>query len=738
MANNINNTDSGNTFIQLNNRYADPDQWLQIVSKLSDLTAEDFDKRVDLEKSMLRLRLTNEDIIFLKDKKQREAAFQESIRQQNALIDRAAEANLERIKKEKEAAFQAAIENGEELTKERIDEIEDEFNLRAKEEEELRKERKKKAKKDSEEELKKDIANIKSKAKAEVDARSKNLFSLNAEDRKNAWKDVGKGHKDKDGNDIKRNPLTVADDIVKGLANLAKQLNNQIDTIASKKSAIDTRLQGARLEKQFNGSYWDKISSDITEIAGVSPYIKQSAVVEKISSMVDQGIAFNLEQRAVIDTLKDKIATTFEATNATLLRLIRIQQQDTTAARLGMESSLTAFLNNMYETTEYMKGIADSVKGSLEEAMSLMSGENALSFEYQVQKWMGSLYSVGMNQTSAQNLAGVIGQIAAGQLQGLTSGGTSNLAIMAANRAGLSISEMMAKGLDESATNKLMEAMVEYLGDIYSETKGNNILQQQFASIFGMTASDLKAVANLSSSTKTVAKHGLNYSQALNRLYSMTGSIGKRTSMGEMMSTMKDNVMYSTAGGIAANPYLYGLNTMSNLLDTFVGGMPIPFVNTLLGGVDLHTTVADLMRVGAFSTSILESLGKMISGGTNMGFDTTGILNRIGVNNKNSTFVTRGTGAGLTTMKGLQYSSSGTTAANGSANDIVSKTMTDAADSQNSQLAEATDSQDEITIKDVNANVVQIYELLERVVNGTDSLHVVTDYNAVSTIGGRF
>ena len=51
-----------------------------------------------------------------------------------------------------------------------------------------------------------------------------------------------------------------------------------------------------------------------------------------------------------------------------------------------MEAALNAFLNNMYETTEYMEGIAKTVKGSLEEAMSLMTGENALSFEYQVQK----------------------------------------------------------------------------------------------------------------------------------------------------------------------------------------------------------------------------------------------------------------------------------------------------------------------------------------------------------------
>lgn len=128
------------------------------------------------------------------------------------------------------------------------------------------------------------------------------------------------------------------------------------------------------------------MTADITGMAGVSPLIKQSAIADRVATMVGQGIAYNVEQRAVLQELSGKIATTFDAANGTLLRLVRIQQQDTTAGRLGMESALTAFLNNMYETTEYMSTLATSVKSNLEEAMSLMSGENALSFEYQIQK----------------------------------------------------------------------------------------------------------------------------------------------------------------------------------------------------------------------------------------------------------------------------------------------------------------------------------------------------------------
>ena len=128
------------------------------------------------------------------------------------------------------------------------------------------------------------------------------------------------------------------------------------------------------------------MSTDIRNVAGISPLIKQESVVSNLEKLVGQGISFDVEQRAFLETIKDKIATTFEAADGTLLRLVRIQQQDTTAARLGMASALTSFLNNMYETTEYMQSVAKSVRNSLQEAEALMGSKSAAAFEYQVQK----------------------------------------------------------------------------------------------------------------------------------------------------------------------------------------------------------------------------------------------------------------------------------------------------------------------------------------------------------------
>ena len=136
---------------------------------------------------------------------------------------------------------------------------------------------------------------------------------------------------------------------------------------------------------------------------------------------------------------------------------------------------------------------------------------------------MGSLYSVGFQNTSG--LSGALGKLAAGDISGVTDGGYGNLLVMAANRANLSIAEILANGLDDSETNKLMKAMVEYLGEIYAETKNSKVVAQQYANVFGLTASDLKAAANLYGSTETISKNNLNYNGMIGRLQSMASSM---------------------------------------------------------------------------------------------------------------------------------------------------------------------------------------------------------------------
>ena len=219
--------------------------------------------------------------------------------------------------------------------------------------------------------------------------------------------------------------------------------------------------------------------------------------MNNVKTVVDMGIARDFEQVAMLASIKDKIAQTFDAFDGSVRRLIKIQDETTSAARLGMESMLNKFLNNMYETTEYLKNIASQVRSSLVEAEALMDARSAVDFEFQVQKWLGSLSSVGVSDNGISSIASALGQLAAGQVEGITNGGVGNLLIMAANNGNLSIADILADGLDASETNVLLNQMVGYMHDLVVEANGNKVVQQQLAKVFGLTAADLRAAQNL-------------------------------------------------------------------------------------------------------------------------------------------------------------------------------------------------------------------------------------------------
>ena len=143
-----------------------------------------------------------------------------------------------------------------------------------------------------------------------------------------------------------------------------------------------------------------------------------------------------------------------------------------------------------------------------------------------------------MSETAVGNIGNTLGKIAAGQLEGLTSGGASNLLIMAANNANIPISSLMSDGLNANTTNKLLNAMVEYLAKIYNEAGNSKVIQQQIANVYGLSASDLKAAVNLSRSRGIVARDGLDYNSAMSRLNSMANSMYERSSMGELLTNV--------------------------------------------------------------------------------------------------------------------------------------------------------------------------------------------------------
>jgi len=311
---------------------------------------------------------------------------------------------------------------------------------------------------------------------------------------------------------------------------------------------------------------------------------------------------------------------------------------------------------------------------------------------------------------------------------------------MAANEASLPIAEILAEGLTPDETNKLMKSMVEYLGRIYDETKGSNVLAQQYANVFGVTASDLRAAANLlNTGFDKLSGELVTYSDMEARLKSMSNSMWLRSSQSELMTNLKDNLNYTFATTIANNPVLSGLNNMANMLNDLVGGIEIPFINVYGFGFDLNATIADLMNVAALSGTVLGGMGKLIGSLANGGgFSGSGMLNAFGIdlNGSAAAIEHRGQGLSLTSIGGATTSASGMVG-NESGDDIKNKTIQDNSEEPEKQIAEAKEEQEDkenARTMLIDGHIVDIYNLLNEVTLGSKKWHVQLEVgNAPST-----
>ena len=403
--------------------------------------------------------------------------------------------------------------------------------------------------------------------------------------------------------------------------NLTQEFNSIMSEYAKYQIGINTRLQGT--EKTFSG-----MSEMIKNNIGITPYVKTQSMFENLNKLTELGIVYNLEQRAFLESIADNISTTFDATNSTLLRLVKLQQSDSTAARLGLETSVTQFLNRMYEDSSYLNDNFDTVAGALIEATSQMTNTATIQFEYIVQKWLGSLSSVGLSDSTVSSLAQAIGYLGSGNISGLESmGGMRNLLVMASSRSGnLNYADMLAQGLDSSQTNELLKSVVEYIQEIASTN--NKVVQSQYASLFGITLSDMTAAKNLRTSLDDIANSTLNYAGAINELTSSMSSIGSRMSVATMMDNVWSNLQYGLATNIADNPMLFALWKVTDMIQGLTGGINIPFITAVGTGVDVNTTVENIMKLGLVGVSTLGMMGDLISGIGNT-FDPSKMLTKM-------------------------------------------------------------------------------------------------------------
>lgn len=405
---------------------------------------------------------------------------------------------------------------------------------------------------------------------------------------------------------IKQTALAARDSITKSYKSGFSQAERAWTEFAP---IISARLQGT--DKDYE-SIADLVSSNLA----LNPYVKTTDVLNAVKEASDKGIAYNIEQRAFLQTVSDKIAQTFDAFDSNLTRLIKLQQADTTAARLGMEASLTKFFNSMFQDTSYLSEVADTVSEAILETNSQLDRKSSAEFEYVVQKWLGSLSSLGMSSAAVTSIAQGLNYLGTGNVQALAGNNSlQTLFAMSSSRAGLSYAEMLSQGLDARTTNKLLTSMVEYLKDIATNSE-SQVVKAAYGDIFGLSLADLRAIQNLTASDiSTISGAELSYSAMKGEL---KGQLSKgmydRSNLASIVNNLYENAVYSIASDMVQMPATYAMTKMLNFMEEQGLDIDIPAISVMGNFVDLNTSVNKIMRLGLGLSSAFSLVGNIMSG----------------------------------------------------------------------------------------------------------------------------
>lgn len=404
------------------------------------------------------------------------------------------------------------------------------------------------------------------------------------------------------GKNLEKGLENVAGAVSAAMSDALNKIDGYVDSFFEYQAQIDARLNGA------DETYKDALKTIRTNV-GISTIVSQKDMIANVKKLVESGVAFDLDQRAFLATISDRIAQTFDVFDSNLMRIIRLQQADTTAARLGMEASLNELFNQYFSDTSYLSDAFDSVSQAIIDANAQLTRNASLEFEYIVQKWLGSLYSLGLSQNTVSTIAQGLNYLGTGNVEALSSNESlQSLLAMSSSRAGISYADILTGGLDAETTNKLLKSMVLYLKDI-AENSSNQVTKNAYANIFGMNTTDLIAVSNLQQSEiESLYKQTLNYTSAIQELDTQMSQISSRTHISQKISTTIDNLMAEAASGIGSNGILYGTWKVLNIIEDLTGGIAIPAISVFGNMVDLHTTVTQLAKAGVAGFSLMGSL----------------------------------------------------------------------------------------------------------------------------------
>ena len=293
-------------------------------------------------------------------------------------------------------------------------------------------------------------------------------------------------------------------------------------------------------------------------ILSTNAFVKQEKVYSNLSELVRQGITMNVAQRAFLKTTAEQVGIQFNAVGE-LNRLILLQREDLSESRLAQMAGLKTFLEQNYQTSQYINDGFNNVSNRLVEMQSMMTSSMAMATEKTIQTYLGAFQSSGATTNTVGNIADALGKIGSGDFSGLSEG-MQNLMVMAASRAGLSYADLLTGGLNEADTQKLMTNLFAYIASMSDIGGGSNVAMNAIAKIFGVSVSDIKAAQNSNYANIKTDYFTDNISQFL-------GNIAESTNAATAVSNVFSNLM--SAGAMRDDLLRY---TLIKDLSPIIGG----------------------------------------------------------------------------------------------------------------------------------------------------------------------
>lgn len=461
----------------------------------------------------------------------------------------------------------------------------------------------------------------------------------------------------------------IADAFTSGAQQLISAATSSVDDSLSLytkyMSQIDARIQGA-----YTNMDYQSLVDFISDRTAGNPYITFEGVMDNLASLVKEGVAANLTQRAFLGTVASKIATTFSVTDESLLRIIRIQRNDTTAARLGMEAELTKLFNYYFSDTSYLSKAFDSVSSALMDLTAQLGAVGGVETEYMVQKWLGTLGSSGVGDDTLSSLAQAINALGSGNIEYLTGNeDMQNLVVLALNQAGMSYGDLLVNGINSLQVNDLLYNIITLIRDTVSGV--NNVVKSKYAELFGLSIADIVAIENLNDSTINEL-----YNQAMTindmgvSLDSQLAELPNRIHFSEKVDNIIDNVLTSTGINVANSEVLYGIYKIADLVEGITGGIKIPTISVLGSSITLPNSIEEYVKIGTVGLglfgSLTDAIGNIFSGnllsldnwGSDWGYDGDSLKSYSGFTSRNQLSVSSSSSGVVsnTDTKGMQQS----------------------------------------------------------------------------------